>query len=70
MRRENIISAGVIYGYGCYERDFRFADHHGKTHMLSDFHGNAVLLFFGSTLCPDICLNITAGTGHDEERVG
>ena len=30
-------------------------DHHGRPRKLADFHGQAVVLFFGYTACPDIC---------------
>ncbi|MEI2432182.1 SCO family protein [Lysobacter yananisis] len=35
--------------------DFRLSDPDGRERTLSDFYGRAVLLFFGFTLCPDVC---------------
>ena len=35
--------------------DFRLDDPDGRERTLSDFYGRAVLLFFGFTLCPDVC---------------
>lgn len=35
--------------------DFRLVDQRGKPRQLSDFRGNAVLLYFGYTHCPDMC---------------
>lgn len=36
-------------------KDFKLADHTGKSRTLADFKGKAVVLFFGYTHCPDIC---------------
>lgn len=38
-----------------YGKDFKLNDPDGKPVALSDFHGKAVLLFFGFTQCPDVC---------------
>ena len=35
--------------------DFRLTDHTGRPASLSDFRGQAVLLFFGYVNCPDVC---------------
>ena len=43
----------VTGAYCC--RDFRLTDHNGKTRMLADFRGRAVVMFFGYTQCPDVC---------------
>ncbi len=37
------------------EIDFSLTDHHGKTFRLQDQRGKIVLVFFGYTLCPDVC---------------
>jgi protein SCO1/2 len=57
-------------------RDFRLVDHHGKQRTLADFKGKVVLLFFGYTHCPDVCLTLLSGLsmvqkqlGNDAERV-
>jgi len=63
--------AGAAFG-----RDFKLADHTGKTRSLADFKGKVVVLFFGYTHCPDIC-PATMGElaaamkklGKDAERV-
>ena len=36
-------------------KDFSLTDHNGQARRLADFHGKAVVLFFGYTQCPDIC---------------
>ena len=36
-------------------KDFKLADHTGKSRTLADFKGKSVVLFFGYTHCPDIC---------------
>ncbi|MGO1070891.1 SCO family protein [Lysobacter sp. CA199] len=39
-------------GFG---QDFRLLDPQGRERSLADFRGKPVLLFFGFTLCPDVC---------------
>ena len=36
-------------------KDFKLTDHNGKPRTLADFKGNAVVIFFGYTNCPDVC---------------
>ncbi len=50
--------------------------HDGKPRTLADFHGKAVVLFFGFTHCPDICpttladaAGVMKSLGKDAERV-
>jgi protein SCO1/2 len=38
-----------------FARQFSLTDHNGQPRKLSDFHGKAVVLFFGYTACPDVC---------------
>lgn len=35
--------------------DFTLVDQHGREFRLSDQRGRAVVLFFGYTMCPDVC---------------
>lgn len=42
--------SGVDWG-----KELALADHTGKPRKLADFHGKAIVLFFGYTQCPDIC---------------
>lgn len=42
-------------GYG---GKFHLADVHGKVRTQADFNGKVVLLFFGYTHCPDVCLTV------------
>jgi protein SCO1/2 len=51
-------------------RDFRLVDHHGKTRTLADFKGKAVLLFFGYTHCPDVCLTMLSGLAMVQKQLG
>jgi len=53
-----------------FARDFRLVDHHGKTRTLADFKGKAVLLFFGYTNCPDVCLTMLSGLAMVQKRLG
>jgi len=57
-------------------RDFRLTDHNGKVRTLADFRGQAVVMFFGYTQCPDVCpttmMEMTAvlqQLGADAKRV-
>jgi protein SCO1 len=38
-----------------YAKDFSLPDTDGRTRSLKDFHGKAVVVFFGYTQCPDVC---------------
>ena len=56
--------------------DFTLIDHHGKPFRLQEQHGKVVLVFFGYTLCPDVCpielqhmATAIAGLGSDSTRV-
>jgi protein SCO1/2 len=51
-------------------KDFRLVDHHGKARTLADFKGKAVLLFFGYTHCPDVCLTMLSGLAMVQKRLG
>lgn len=46
---------GVDITGASYGRDFRLLDPQGRERTLADFKGQAVLLFFGFTQCPDVC---------------
>lgn len=36
-------------------KGFALTDHNGTPRTLADFHGKAVIVFFGYTQCPDVC---------------
>jgi cytochrome oxidase Cu insertion factor (SCO1/SenC/PrrC family) len=40
---------------GAGEIDFALTNHQGETFHLHDLRGKVVLVFFGYTLCPDVC---------------
>lgn len=57
-------------------KDFALTDHQGKPRRLGDFQGQAVVLFFGYTQCPDVCpttmgnmRELMTALGPDAERV-
>jgi len=66
----SLLSAALVVG-GCAEskpqfkavditgaehaKDFQLPDTEGRMRSLKDFHGKAVVLFFGYTQCPDVC---------------
>jgi protein SCO1/2 len=53
-----------------FARDFRLVDHNGKARTLADFKGKAVLLFFGYTHCPDVCLTMLSGLAMVQKQLG
>ena len=38
-----------------FAKEFSLTDHKGKARTLADFKGQAVIVFFGFTRCPDVC---------------
>ncbi|MDI3512466.1 MAG: hypothetical protein PWQ61_3233 [Betaproteobacteria bacterium] len=36
-------------------QDLKLTDHTGQVRTMADFRGNAVVVFFGFTHCPDVC---------------
>jgi protein SCO1 len=54
-------------GYG---ETLRLADQTGKVRTLADFKGNAVLVFFGFTQCPDVCPTTLAEMKAVKARLG
>ena len=52
--RDKVFTAIDITGAE-FGKDFKLTDHKGHTRTLADFKGNAVVMFFGYTNCPDVC---------------
>lgn len=52
------------------QADFRLTDHNGKTRTLADFRGKAVVLFFGYTHCPDVCVTTLADLAQVMQLLG
>lgn len=52
------------------EHDFRLQDPDGRERTLADFRGQAVLLFFGFTQCPDVCPTALSRAAHTRELLG
>lgn len=57
-------------------RQLQLTDHHGQLRNLTDFHGKAIVLFFGYTSCPDVCpttlarfAEVMKTLGEEAERV-
>ncbi|KQP02371.1 SCO family protein [Pseudorhodoferax sp. Leaf265] len=53
-----------------YAQDFRLRDPAGRTRTLADFKGQAVLLFFGFTQCPDVCPTALARAAQAKALLG
>ena len=51
-------------------RDFSLVDQNGKPRTLADFHGKAVVLFFGYTQCPDVCPTTLAELAEAMKKLG
>ena len=64
-RFNGIDVTGVDYG-----RVLQLADPDGKLRSLADFHGKAVLLFFGFTQCPDVCPTALARAVAVRQKLG
>jgi protein SCO1/2 len=57
-------------------RDFSLTDHHGQRRALADFRGKVVTVFFGYTMCPDVCpttlvemVEVMKLLGKDADRI-
>jgi protein SCO1/2 len=48
----------------------RLHDHNGQMRTLADFHGKAVVIFFGYTNCPDVCPTSLAMLNQVLQRLG
>jgi len=46
---------GLDISGAAYGRDLRLPDADGQQRQLADFRGKAVAVFFGYTMCPDVC---------------
>jgi protein SCO1/2 len=53
-----------------YGRALELADVTGKTRRLEDFRGQAVVLFFGFTQCPDVCPTTLAQIAGAVKQLG
>src|SRR4051812_27771737 len=53
-----------------YGKTLELVDHTGKPRRLEDFRGQAVVLFFGFTHCPDICPTTLAEVANQLKRLG
>ncbi len=51
-------------------RSFALTDHNGKQRSLEDFHGKAVVMFFGFTHCPDVCPTTLAELAGAVKQLG
>ena len=53
-----------------YGRDFSLQDPDGRTRTMADFRGQAVMLFFGFTQCPDACPTALARAAEVRRLLG
>lgn len=53
-----------------YARDLRLPDADGRLRSLQDFRGQAVVLFFGYTQCPDVCPTTLAEIAEAKRLLG
>ncbi len=59
-----------ITGNTQFGRDFSLPDSAGRVRALADFKGNAVVLVFGYTHCPDVCPTTMAELAQARQRLG
>lgn len=50
--------------------DFTLTGHNGQSISLSDYQGHLVLLYFGYTVCPDVCPTTLAELAKAYEKLG
>ncbi len=53
-----------------YARDFALPDQHGQLRRMADFKGQAVVVFFGFTQCPDVCPSAMAELAEVKRSLG
>lgn len=53
-----------------YGKTLQLTDQNGKLRRLEDFRGQAVVLFFGFTHCPDVCPTTLADTAQALKTLG
>ena len=63
-------SATDITGAGFGRSLLGFTDHHGAPKTLADYRGKALLVFFGYTLCPDVCPTTLARLAEVMKQLG
>jgi protein SCO1 len=51
-------------------QDFRLLDPDGQQRSLADFRGQAVIIFFGFTQCPDVCPTALIRAAEVKQRLG
>ena len=51
-------------------RELQLTDFNGQARKLSDFHGKAVVVFFGYTQCPDVCPATLATLAEAMKQLG
>lgn len=61
---------GIDISGADYGKDFHLRDPDGRTRTLADFRGQAVLLFFGFTQCPDVCPTALARAAQAKALLG
>ena len=62
---KNVDVTGADFG-----KDFSLTDHKGRHASLADFRGNAVVMFFGYTQCPDVCPTTMMELGQVMKELG
>lgn len=65
LQFKNIDITGADFG-----RDFHLTDQNGKERSLEDFRGKAVVVFFGYTMCPDVCPTTLAELAQVKKLLG
>jgi protein SCO1 len=53
-----------------YARDFQLPDAEGRVRSLQDFRGEAVVVFFGFTQCPDVCPTTLSEIAQAKQLLG
>ena len=86
LRRRTLVTLGAVLLAACspagpkfdasditgssFGRDFSLKDPKGVARSLADFHGKAVVLFFGYTQCPDVCPTTLSTLAQAMQRLG
>jgi protein SCO1/2 len=65
LQFKNIDITGADFG-----RDFHLTDQNGQPRSLEDFRGKAVVVFFGYTMCPDVCPTTLAELAQVKKLLG